>query len=240
MKRIAALLVLAFAATHANAGLFSDDDARKQIQDLQTQVNAQAQRIQILEAGNKNMLNLVNQIQQLQQDLATLRGQNETLQYNLDEATKRQKDLYVDLDTRVRNIEQAKAQAAQQQQASVQQTLDAAVGLAKNGKNKEAAAALTQFIQANPDSDQTPVAQYWLGVSQTGLKNYKAAQSAYAAALEAAPDSAIAPDALYGRAVAANASGDKKSARAYLLQLLEKYPSSDKAAIAKKALLTTN
>ncbi|MDR3429784.1 YbgF trimerization domain-containing protein [Silvimonas sp.] len=240
MKRIAALLVLAFATTHANAGLFSDDDARKQIVDLQTQVSSQDQRIQFLEAANKRMLDLVNQLEQLKQDLATLRGQNETLQYNLDEATKRQKDLYVDLDTRVRTIEQAKAQAVQEQQASNQQSLDAAIALAKGGKNKDAVNALTQFIQANPDSAHTATAQYWLGVSQTGLKNYKAAQAAYGAVLDQAPDDPVAPDALYGRAVAANAAGDKKGARAYLLQLLEKYPSSDKAAIAKKALLTTN
>ena len=239
MKKIVALMALAF-ATQAHAGLFSDDEARKQLTDQATQLQSQQQRIETLEAGNGRILNLVNQIEQLKQDIATLRGQNETLQYNLDEATKRQKDLYVDLDNRVRALEQAKVDAHEQQQASEQQALDNGIALAKGGKNKEAVAALTQFIGANPNAPQVASAYYWLGVSQTGLKNYKGAQAAYSAALGKSPDDQTGADALYGSAVAANAQGNKKDARAYLLQLVEKYPQSDKAEIAKKALLSTN
>ena len=239
MKRIVALFALVF-ATQAHAGLFSDDEARKQLTDQSAQLQAQQQRIETLEAGNARILNLVNQIEQLKQDIATLRGQNETLQYNLDEATKRQKDLYVDLDNRVRALEQAKVEAHTQQQASEQQALDTAINLSKANKHKEAVAALTQFINSNPDSPQIASAYYWLGTSQIGLKNYKGAQQAYAAVLTKAPDDPIGADALYGSAVAANAQGNKKDARAYLLQLIEKYPQSDKAATAKKALLSTN
>lgn len=215
MKRIVALLALAFATQAAHAGLFSDDDARKQIADQGAQIQAQGQRIDTLEAGNARILNLVNQIEQLKQDIATLRGQNETLQYNLDEATKRQKDLYVDLDNRLRAMEQAKVDAHNAEQASAQQSLDSAIALSKkNGKHKDAVAALTQFINANPDAPQTATAYYWLGVSQTGLKNYKGALAAYSAVQAKAPNDPVAADALYGSAVAANATGDKKKARA--------------------------
>ena len=46
----------------------------------------------------------------LPQDQAQ-RGQNEVLQFNLDEAAKRQKDLYTDLDARMRAMEMAKIES---------------------------------------------------------------------------------------------------------------------------------
>ncbi|MCZ0211888.1 hypothetical protein OZK63_41760, partial [Streptomyces sp. UMAF16] len=53
----------------------------------------------------KALLDLQGQLDQLKTDLRTLRGQNEELAHGLQDAEKREKDFYVDLDTRVRKFE---------------------------------------------------------------------------------------------------------------------------------------
>ncbi|AOY01046.1 tol-pal system protein YbgF [Jeongeupia sp. USM3] len=239
MKRLVALIAFAFATT-AHAGLFDDNVARQQISDLQQDNAKQNTRLNQLEASNKQMLGLLGQIESLKQDIANLRGQIEVLQFNQDQAGKQQKDLFTDLDTRVRNIEQAKQQQKADAQQANQQSLDSAIALSKSGKHKDAVAALKQFVTANPGDPNVPTAQYWMGNSYTALKDYKNARFAYAEIVNKAPDHALAPDALFGLAVCANAQGNKKEARGFLLQLIEKYPQSEKAETAKKALVSVN
>ncbi|NHQ87059.1 tetratricopeptide repeat protein [Iodobacter sp. HSC-16F04] len=242
MKRIATLLLLAF-SVQAHAGLFDDNEARQQLNDLR---NAQTQaqkktddRLMQLEAGNSRSIELVGQLEKLRQEIATLRGQNEVLQFNLDEAAKRQKDLYTDLDARMRAMEMAKVESKAAAVVSEQQQLDDLVQLTRSGKHKEAVVGLQKFINENSSSAQLPSAYYWMGVSQTALKSYKGAQASYQQVL-ASNDETRAPDALFGLAIVANSLGDKKSSRKYLLQLIEKYPQAEKAAAAKKALLATD
>src|SRR3990167_5784017 len=100
-QRALLLLALCFAAP-AQAGLFSDDDARKQIQQLEA-------RMLKLEAAaeqqTKSLLDLLGQIEVLNGEIRKLRGQNEELAHGLQDAEKREKDFYVDLDTRLRRFE---------------------------------------------------------------------------------------------------------------------------------------
>ncbi len=67
------------------------------------------ERLQQLEAqqGNQqNVADLVIQVQQLQQQIATLQGRLEEQSHQLNELQKRQKVLYVDMDTRLNKLEQ--------------------------------------------------------------------------------------------------------------------------------------
>jgi septal ring factor EnvC (AmiA/AmiB activator) len=88
-----ALLLAALGAQQAHAGLFDDDEARRQVSDLQLKSNER------LDTVAKGQMELANQIQALRDENARLRGQVETLNYELDAATKRQKDFYIDLDS---------------------------------------------------------------------------------------------------------------------------------------------
>jgi cell division protein FtsB len=101
-----ALLLAALGAQQAHAGLFDDDEARRQVSDLQLKSNER------LDTVAKGQMELANQIQALRDENARLRGQVETLNYELDAATKRQKDFYIDLDTRLRKLETPSASAA--------------------------------------------------------------------------------------------------------------------------------
>lgn len=124
VARLCVPLSLALAAS-AHAGLFDDEEARKQILQLRTQVadtqKALDQRIAELEAQarNRSIIDLFNQVETLKTEFARLRGQLELLQNEMENTQKRQRDLYVDLDGRLRKVEtqladQARAASAPQ------------------------------------------------------------------------------------------------------------------------------
>ncbi len=241
-----ALMAFVFAgmATHVQAGLFDDDVARKQVADLaasvQTLQQQNTQRLEQLEASKSRILDLVRQLDAQKEEIAKLRGANEVLQFNLDEAVKRQKDLYIDLDARLRNIEQAKAEAKQEAKLSEQESFDAAVALVQSKKFKEASAAWSRFVADYPSTEKMAAAQYWMGMNYAFSKDYKSANIAFKNVVENAPDDEKAPDALLGLASVAATTGDKKSSRNYLINILERYPQSEAAAKAKKALAAPN
>lgn len=119
----AALLML---SASANAGLFDDEEARRQVADnrrrieeLNTQLDM---RITALEATvrSKGLLDLFTQVEGIRADISTLRGQLEVLHNDIETTQKRQRDLYVDLDTRMRKVE-----TMQQQQAAAVQAIQA-------------------------------------------------------------------------------------------------------------------
>src|SRR4051812_18049122 len=59
--------------------------------------------------NNKGVVQLLNQVEALNGELSRLRGQIEVLTNDITNAQKRQRDMYVDLDTRLRRIEQLNA-----------------------------------------------------------------------------------------------------------------------------------
>ena len=54
---------------------------------------------------SQGLLEILQQVQQLQQDISQLRGEIETHNYNLDQLTRRQRDLYADMDRRLQQLE---------------------------------------------------------------------------------------------------------------------------------------
>ncbi len=110
-RRFAFALVLVAAAPLAHAALFDDEEARKRIEATNqrlTQVQrAIEDRISALEVKVQSIVDLGNQMELLRGDFAKLRGNIEVLNYELEQAQKRQRDLYVDLDSRLRRLETA-------------------------------------------------------------------------------------------------------------------------------------
>src|SRR5277367_3552461 len=110
----AVLLFAAIGAT-AHAGMFDDDEARKQIaaerkriDDVKAQQQAVDARMNKIEEAFKSqaLLDLFTQIEALKVDMNKLRGEIEVLNNNVENTSKRQRDMYLDLDTRVRRFEQ--------------------------------------------------------------------------------------------------------------------------------------
>src|SRR6185503_13098496 len=110
-------VALLFTAHVAQAALFDDDEARRRIDSTNLRLSQLERsiedRLAALEQQVKGggLADVANQLQVLQSDVAKLRGQIEVVTYELEQSQKRQRDLYVDLDTRLRKIESAAAAA---------------------------------------------------------------------------------------------------------------------------------
>lgn len=232
----------------AKAGLFADDDARVKIQKLEVRMLAS-------ENGSKNHINAIlelqSQIEVLKAELRNLRGQSEEVAHTLKDTEKRQKDFYVDLDTRIRRIESAQEAAKEAalkeaipivvpaiatDPAPENRAFEAAYSLHKGGDHATATKALQEFLKQYPESVHVPNANYWLASSQFTQKEYQNALTTYLLYLKDNPKSSKAPDALYG--VAASQRGLKRTEASHktLKQLIAKYPDSPAAEKAKKLL----
>ena len=247
---IATVLLLAALGTQpARAGLFDDDEARRQIDNLTAKVN---ERVDTL---SKAQIELMNQIQALREENARLRGQVETLQYEVESAKKRQQDFYVDLDGRVRKFEGQPNSGVDPAQgasgansgtdnsarkpadpAAESREYEAALNLFKANKLKESATAFDAFAKAHPDSTLAPSAYYWQGNALTAQRDCKRAIDVYRVVPNRWPQNPRAADALVGVASCQQELGDAKSARTTLEAVVAKYPDSQAAAAAKQRL----
>jgi len=247
MHRAFLLLGLCLAVP-AHAGILEDDKARQQIKELEARVQKLQDTVQQKTAS---MLDLQSQIDALNTDLRKLRGQNEEIAHGLQDAEKRQKDFYVDLDTRVRHFE-SEEQAAKIAAASAAKSTATladtsspvsedhafakAYGLFEAGKHADAAKAFQEFLRKYPDSIHVPNATYYLGNARYAVKNYRGALDTYEGLLKAYPETPITPDVLYKIAECLHGLKHDVSSHKVLRKLIAKYPSSKAAAKARKRL----
>jgi len=254
---------LSFMAPLAHGALFDDEEARARIDSLKRQVEisqrAADERLGKLEAAvqdRRALLELSALIDALRQDMAKLRGQVEVLVNQTETIERRQRDLYVDLDARLRRTEQAQAKQEQAQarleqaQAQVQEkltapereaakekeTYEAGLNQFKQGNYGASIAAFQGFMSSFPASPLVPSAQYWIGNAHYALRDFKSAIAAQQKLLQTWPDNAKAPDALLNIASSQLESGDVKAARESLQQLVKRYPTSPAAEQAKQRL----
>ena len=258
MRRIAgALLAFAVAAPSFAQGLFDDNEARRRIEVLRQQVTENQrvidERLSKIEAAvsgatDRNaVLDLANQIEALRGDIARMRGQVEVVANQVENAEKRQKDLYLDIDTRLRKLEEAREKQAAappekppasepQADAGEMRAYQAALDQFKLGNYSLAVSAMQGFLVTYPSSSLAPNAQYWIGMAYSGQRDYKNAIAAQRKLLASWPDSDKAPDGMLSIASSQETMGDRRSAQKTLQELIAKYPKSSAAASAKQRL----
>jgi len=269
MRRVAALgAFVAFALLYvapqfAHAALFDDEEARKRIAATNTRIDQLQkdldERVSQIERQLKSgaLVDLANNVEALKSDVARIRGQIEVLTYELEQSQKRQRDLYVDLDARMRKLEAAPGASADAtpvdagagaagagataaapvpSTAAEQRAYDAALDQFKRGDFQGAITGFTAFVKTSPKSPLAPSAQYWIGNAHFARKDYKAAIASQRQLLLAWPDSPKIPDALLNVASAQSELGDNAAARRTLEELIGKFPQSDAAAKAKQRL----
>jgi len=250
-------IALAFAslvglALPAHAGLFDDDEARARIETLRRQVEAEKraldERLTRIESGQierRTILDLAGQIDALRSELSRMRGQIELLVNQAEVADKRQKDLYVDIDARLRKLEQAREEQARAAEkpptepsvpAAETRAYEAALNQFKLGNYPLAISAFQGFLVTYPASILAPSAQYWIGNSHYALRDYKQAVVAQQRLIAAWPDNPKSADAMLNIASSQEAMGDRRGAQRTLEVLLTTYPGSSAAATAKQRL----
>lgn len=236
---------LAFSALlpmHANAAIFGDDEARRAILELRTKVDVLAGQLNARldgKADKTSLLESLNRHEQTLQEIAKLRGQIEVLANELATVQKNQRDLYADMDARIKKLEPRQVTIDGNEAAvapTEQQDYEAAMALFQTGDYKGAAAALGDFVKRNPDSPYAANAQYWLGNAYFAQRDYKKAIAAQQIVASTYKDSAKAPDAMLNIASSYVELEDKKNAKKILQQLVTKYPGTPSAKTAKDRL----
>jgi len=236
-------------ALPAQAGLFSDDEARLQVQQLQARVlKLEGLSVEeVIKQQTKSLLDLQTQLEDLKTELRKLRGQNEELAHGLQDAEKREKDFYVDLDTRVRHFESAEHTAtvvANTESASTDpsdpvpenRAFEAAYAWVKAGNSASALKAFQDFVKKYPESVQVPNALYWSGNAQFSLKDSNAALATYEKLLSTYPSAPKAADAMLNMANCQEDLKQPAAAQKTIKQLIAKYPNSVAAEKAHKLL----
>jgi len=196
----------------AHAALFDDDEARRQIAvekkrvdevkaDLKAQQDAVDSRIGKLEEALKSqaLLELFTQLEALKLEMNKLRGQIEVLNNNVESTGKRQRDMYLDLDTRLRRFEQQGGPAADA--AAVPSTAAPATAAAPGPAAKPAPAAATAPVApavtvATVDSG-SETRTYEAAQGERRVGNFQGAIVAFQNFLKQFPKSNLAPRAQY-------------------------------------------
>ncbi|HEX5128639.1 MAG TPA: tol-pal system protein YbgF [Usitatibacter sp.] len=259
-----ALIALA-AALPSRAGLFDDDEARRRIdmlrKELAQQGNDNEARIAKLEELIRNIgvVELVRQIEQTNTEIARLRGQIEILAHENQQLQKRQRDFYLDIDSRLKRLEgnpagtppatppagdapaaapapQAQRAPTKEEQAREMKAYDAASNLFRRNDFRSAIEAFRAFLKDYPESQLAVNANYWIGISYANLRDYRNALTTQQEILARHPQSAKAPDAMLAIAAIQIEQGDAGSARNTLEDIIARYPGSEAAGKARTRL----
>ncbi len=260
VKKIALVTIAAIACATAivpaQAGMFDDSEARQAILDLRTRTSALESQ---MATAQRAQMDQATQIDQLNQQLDDLRGQNETLTQKLTGMQTNLKDYYADLHGRMGKLEtpassvkaatDASSSSENNSEAATKQTDPAPSNTAtpeeteafnqalvrfRHGDFKGAELAFRNFIQAYPKAVDQPNAQYWLGNALYAQRKYTLSTPVLLGVAKNYPTHPRASEALL--AVAQNQIEQKqnKQARQTLGRLLAQYPNSASAKTAKK------
>ena len=283
LAQCGAVLLFAALGQAAHAGMFDDDEARKQIaaekrrideikSELKTREQAVDARIGKVEEALKSqaLLDLFTQLEALRADMNKLRGQIEVLNNSMENSVKRQRDMYLDLDTRMRRFEQQGGPAAEAPAAVVPgaapavatgaavtaapaalavvnidsgaetRAYEAAQGQRRLGNYQGAIVAFQNFIGQHPKSTLAPRAQYWIGDSYFNLRDFKLAIASQQALLKTYPDSPTVPDSMLNIASSQIEMGESAIGRKTLEELVARYPVSEAAEKARRRMAAFN
>ena len=191
---------------------FTDDEARRAIIELRQQLK------QMNEHNQQTRLLLADQIEEMRQEIANLRGKVETLDWQ--SAQSQQSP------TTERVISDPQEQAA----------YEAAMDLYRNGQYQEAASGFGTFIDAYPNSSQLDEVRFYEGSSLYATKRFSAAIQKLQSLIAHSPDSPRAADALMVIASSQVSMNDLESAQKTLERIVKDYPDSAAADTARSRL----
>ncbi len=235
---VAALaIVLAALPPSSQAQLFGGDDvARKDIAEQGKRLEALSQRLARMEESLQGLasanpaLELGQQLEILRQEMKQLRGQIEVLGHESQMAAKRQRDMYVDLDARLRRLEQpsaplgAPAGAAPSAAPAAAPAAPPAIAPTPPASAPPAVAAAQTTIAPAPSDAEARA--YEAGQGQRRIGNYQGAITAFQAFIDQYPKSPLAPRAQYWIGDSYYNLRDFKRSIAAQQKLIATYPGS--------------
>lgn len=193
-----------------------------------------------------------SQMQQMQQEIQTLRGTVEQLSNELELMRKQSRERYLDLDARINQLRGGAASAGAAVEAEGggmpapatsgddKALYDQASDLRRQQKFDESIAVLEALLKRSPDGMYAPYCEYWLGEMYMVVKPVQLdkAKAHFITLIGNHGDHVKVPDAMYKLGKLFANQGEKAKAKATLNELIKKYPDKPAANLAKDLLKT--
>jgi len=213
------------------------------------------QRIQRLERMmDSDILRQQTQaIQSLREEISSLREQVEQQEYELENMKQRQRNLYLDMDRRINNVEAGSSNnmkfaapvpppnsgkadsaipAVVAGDVDGQEAYSKAFALLKEGQYKQSIASFEAFKTSYPNSKYADNAQYWLGEASYVSRDYNKALAEFQQLIAQYPDSSKNPGARLKIGYVYFELKNWSAAKEALQQVINLYPET---TVAKKA-----
>lgn len=182
------------------------------------------QRLERLERRVSRVTDLTLSLDAVREENRRLRGDIETLQYELEQLRRKQRDMYLDIDQRLSNLNRERSAGGQAAPPAVDGGVTAGV---KGGGEKPGPAVKT--AAPTPATDQVR-AEYQAAYSLLGpqVRRYEDAARAFSDFVEKYPQSSLAANAQYWLGESYYVSQKNAEALAAFDKLVKDYPGSAK------------
>ena len=210
---------------------------------------------------NQNLVEMFNRLQSLQREIEQIRGDLEVLSHDIKGMKKRQKDLYLDLDNRIQQVEMAAnamggvpsgdigesnlgfggsgteaAGVTEGVPVSEQEAYQQALAFLRDAKYKEAIEQFKIVLLTFPEGDYSDNAQYWMGEANYVIRDFNKAIEEFGKVISRYPSSAKIADAHLKIGFSYYELQDFAKAKASLEKVVKSYPKSTAARLAQSRL----
>ena len=258
---LSALCVLAWALSGCTTTPPDEDPVQIKLKELDTRL-ARIERVM----QNQSLLDVANQLEALRGDVRSMHNDVDQLNNSIEAGRRQQRDLYADLDQRMKKLESRSgaaapapsnpasaavaagaASAAGDSSAAAganpadatgedKAAYQAAFNLLKDGQYDKAVAAFQKFLATYPDSSLADNGQYWLGEAYYVNRSFPEAQAAFQRVVDKYPQSRKLPDALLKIGYCRYEMKQWESAREVLGQLVARFTDTPAARQAQQRL----
>ncbi len=205
--------------------------------------------------GNSSAASMFQQFQQLESDVAELRGVIEEQSHRIEKLQNEQKEQYLDLDRRLSILMKGQpgavapgttsdgAAVATTGPATVPATTpnserglyETAFNLTKNKRFNDAIAAFNQMLVTYPNGEYAGNAYYWLGELYLALPDpaLEKSRQSFAQVVNKYPGNAKIADSMYKLGVVYHRLGDRTKALEFLTRTQSQFPGTPAAKLAQ-------
>ncbi len=250
-------LALTAALLSAPAGAWMNKEEKAWVEQLESRVNDLERRLQraerLIESGNLQKMYIEQE--RMDNTLRGLQGQLEELQYKLQQMDRNQREIFLDFDQRLQQMQSAPPAGGGYQSSSTAgeegdegaggaaapefdeaSQYKAAFDYLKSRNFPQAIEGFKSFLQQWPSSSLAGNAQYWLGEAYYGNRDYANAAREFEKVRSLYPDSRKVPDATLKLGYSYYALKQWKKARKVLEEIRQAYPDSRVAGLAADRL----
>lgn len=230
-------------AVNAQAGIFEDEEARRAILEIRQRLDDLKVFQQKSEAEDerikRSMVEEVNTIEGLRAEIATLRGEKDSLAKDLSDTQRKLKDMAQSVDARFVNLEPIQVSVDGidfMVSQSEKKEYDAAVEHFKKGDFAATTLAFNDFLRHYPQSGYRVISLFWLGNAQYATREYKDAIANLRLLLSIDSKHPRAAEALLTISNCQLDMKDTKAAKRTWDDIIKTYPDSEAAAAAKERI----